>query len=312
MCSQKEFSLQTYLVWTIQLIMVTFFWGTTFVLVKDALNFLTPIEFLALRFNLAFFISLITLRLLYEQSWKLLLFNQKGWILGIVLYLAFLFQTIGLNLTTPGNAAFVTSLYVPFVPVIMILFLKKDLRKIVFFWAFLAVIGLAFMTLNFATMTINTGDLIILLTAILLAIHIIYTSEFASNTSEGSLVISQFFAMACLSIPILVIIEVMIPYSTGQSIGQIFIVNFGVILALVVTVIFATLYAFYVQTAAQKRKLPAEYVALVFAFEPVFALLTSLSVGAEILTIEKAIGAIIMFIAILGTIFTQGKRIEHY
>ena len=106
--SRKE-----YFLWTFLLTTVAFFWGTTFVLVKDALRDITPINFIQLRFIGTFILALVILRWFYRQSsMKELLFNKYGWFLGFLLYLSYFFQTIGLVYTTPSKAAFVTGMQI--------------------------------------------------------------------------------------------------------------------------------------------------------------------------------------------------------
>lgn len=306
MTENPKLSVNQYIFWTINLILATFFWGSTFVLVKEALANIDPISFLALRFVGTAILVSFTLRFLYNDiSIKELFFNKYGWILGFLLNLSFLFQTIGLSLTSPGNAAFVTSLYVPFVPLFLILFFKRSVNRIIYLWTAIAILGLILLTLNLDTLALNLGDIVILITAVSLALHIIYTSEFSTKASEGSLIMAQFLSMAVFSSFLLLTQEAYNFVTEEQFNNPLNELTPIVILALLITIVFATIYAFYVQTAAQKRDIPAEYIALIFAFEPVFALIFSILAKVEPLTLQKGLGALVMFVAILGTVFTQ-------
>src|SRR4051812_23558548 len=95
---------------------VTVVWGSTFVLVKEALADVSTILFLALRFSLA----AAALWLIYSgsvkaryQGWKTL---APGAFAGCLLFASYFFQTAGLKLTTPSKSAFITGLSIPMVP----------------------------------------------------------------------------------------------------------------------------------------------------------------------------------------------------
>ena len=86
------------------LLTVAFFWGLTFVTVKEAIAFIPPFSFLFYRFSIAF------LLLLLISAKKIKNFNLKilksGLFIGFFLFLGYAFQTVGLKYTTPANAGF--------------------------------------------------------------------------------------------------------------------------------------------------------------------------------------------------------------
>ncbi len=91
----------------------TLIWGATFVLVKDALRDVSPMVYLALRFTLAgAALLLIYSRKIRRDSLR------NGAIAGFFLFLGYLFQTTGLQYTTPSKSAFYTSLSIPLVPLL--------------------------------------------------------------------------------------------------------------------------------------------------------------------------------------------------
>jgi drug/metabolite transporter (DMT)-like permease len=301
-----------YLLWSFLLTTVAFFWGTTFVLVKDALSDITPLNFIQIRFIGTAILALLTLRWFYRNSsLKELLFNKYGWFLGFLLYLTYFFQTIGLVYTTPSKAAFVTGMSVPLVPVFLLIFWRRKipLRNIV--WSFVAFLGLIILTVNISEIiSVNLGDIIVLGTAVAIVFHLIYMEKYSQQENDGDLILSQFLATAFYSIIFFFIAD--FPFN-GFDIN--IILRFNVIIALFVTIVFATIFAFSVQIFAQKKGVSAIIVALIFASEPVFALITSLLVGAEELTINGLIGSTIIMIAILGSIFSQfniSKEKKHH
>ncbi|MFH2056933.1 MAG: DMT family transporter, partial [bacterium] len=104
------------------LVYATVIWGTTFVVVKEALEFINPLTLVAWRFLLA--ASVLAIWLLLRR--KPLLSNWRpGVTLGILLWLIYAPQTIGLEITTASNSAFITGMFVAFVPLFDWIFLRQ-------------------------------------------------------------------------------------------------------------------------------------------------------------------------------------------
>ena len=300
--SNMEMSRREFLFWTLSLILVTFFWGTTFVLVKSALSDISSTQFLMIRFTASFLISIVTIRFFFKDTLKDLLITRHGFFLGMLLFVSYLFQTIGLETALPSNAAFITGLSVPLTPVLLIAFFRSSVSKSAIFWAFLACIGLAIMTLDFDTLSAKLGDILILVTAVAVSFHIIYTGFYterftARQRSIGPLVIGQFFSMMIYAWLFSIVVDE----------GRVFEFNFSlaVAVALIITVIFATIFAFGTQTLAQRKGIPSPYIALIYILEPVFALLTSLVTGGELLTAQKLFGVVVMMAAVIFSVLLQ-------
>jgi drug/metabolite transporter (DMT)-like permease len=160
------------------LLSVAFIWGATFVVVKNALEGITPFAFNFIRFTIAF----CFLYLLYRPGKKLI---QKkimlvGASIGFVLFLGYTFQTIGLKYTTAANAAFITGLSVIIVPFLNIYFTKRFPQPIVIMGALLAAIGLALLTLKNG-FVIQKGDFIMLFCALCFALHIVLIARYATH-----------------------------------------------------------------------------------------------------------------------------------
>lgn len=217
------------------------------------------------------------------------LLSKKGWILGLFLFGGYLFQTVGLRYTTPSNAAFITSLSVILVPCVMI-FRGNKVTKPVILSVSLAFIGLAFLTIDFTNIQVNPGDIIILGTAISIALQIVLTGEFVKEESALNLSLTQLLSMTVLSFVFAIIFE-----PTSYRV----LTNFSntVIYAVIFTAILATSYAYFVQTFSQKT-INAIVIAIIYTLEPIFALIISLLLQIENLTIARAIG---MTLILLGT-----------
>src|SRR4030042_6045484 len=111
------------LVMDFMLLLVTFFWGSTFFLVKNAVAVVDVYSFLTTRFGLAFLVMIILFpRRLRRLDWSTL---KAGAMLGILLFASFAFQTWGLTLTSATNGAFITGLNVVLVPIFSVVFFRR-------------------------------------------------------------------------------------------------------------------------------------------------------------------------------------------
>src|ERR1700748_1548475 len=98
------------------LIAVVFVWGATFVLIKNALQDVSPLLFNVIRMTLAFGV----LAIVYRSHWKHITRRAlgSGAVVGLCLAMGYQFQTAGLRLTTPSKSAFITGLVVVLVPLL--------------------------------------------------------------------------------------------------------------------------------------------------------------------------------------------------
>ena len=101
------------MIYVLLLLAVTVVWGWTFVLVKDAITQYPTLPFLELRFLLAVLVMVALVRRLPTRRELMV-----GLTAGAVLAGGYLFQTLGLTTTSPGNAGLITGLFVVFTPLI--------------------------------------------------------------------------------------------------------------------------------------------------------------------------------------------------
>jgi drug/metabolite transporter (DMT)-like permease len=282
----------------ISLLFVAFIWGSTFVIVQKAIQFLPPHFFNGTRFLLAALLLLIFMKRKSKFSINLL---GSGMFLGMFLFLGYAFQTIGLLYTTSSKTGFITGLSVMIVPLFAIWILKDKPRSIVFLSAFIGALGLYFLTLG-DVMSMNIGDLLVFFCAIAFALHIIFTSKFSSKHEAIPLTIVQLSTVSLLSFISSFIFE-------KTSFTYDALLNRDVIIALVITSIFATAIAFLIQTKFQQFTTAAR-VALIFAMEPVFAALTAFIVINERLSGNGLIGCLLIFIAMILTELPDIKQIK--
>ena len=255
------------------LVMATFFWGATFVVVKGALADASPLMFIALRFLLAGALMwLIMARGRIERRAVL-----PSLLLGTLLFSGFAFQTWGLLYTTPSRSAFVTGFSVILVPLVSFFFGYRLARGNAAAAA-LGLAGLYFLVLPSGVGAVNRGDLLTLLAAISFAFHIVLLGTYSRRIPFTQLAPVQILVVGAIAI-------LAAPFAPAAPLRW----TAGLVFAILVTAIFATAFAFSAQVWAQQYTPPA-HTALIFALEPVFALLTSIIVTGEHLGGKEVLG----------------------
>ena len=278
------------------LLLTAIIWGLAFVAQKVGMDFIGPFAFNGLRFTLGA-VSLLPLLLFKkylftkdEQDIDNSLTLKGGVIMGIILFIAASLQQVGIIESTAGNAGFITSLYIIFVPFIGI-FIKHKINKEVWFGAILAVIGLYFLSVN-SELQIAAGDSLVLFSAIFWAIHIVLIGHYAPKVNILILSIIQFSVSAILNLIVAYIFEEI----QWQMISDaLYPILYGGIMSIGV--------AYTLQIYGQKSIAPSK-AAIILSFESVFALLGSWLIINEIIDFRKGMGAAIM---LAGLIISQIK-----
>jgi drug/metabolite transporter (DMT)-like permease len=272
------------------LAVVALVWGTTFVIVKQAITQISALYFLSLRFTLASVCLLILFlpafrRMSGRQLWNGL---RAGFLTGLLLWAGYVLQTFGLHYTSAGNSGFLTGLYIVLVPIIgaIIYRQKPNGREIV--GLILAAMGMVVMTvpLSAAAFSINFGDLLTIGCAVAFAFHLLVLGYFSKRESVEAVALGQIACTALLSTLALGIEKPVAIWSTN------------VLIAIVVTAVFATALAFALQTWGQKHTTPTR-TAIIFALEPVFALVTAVAFG-EPLRWVAVFGGTLILVGILA------------
>jgi drug/metabolite transporter (DMT)-like permease len=278
----------------ITLMLVTIIWGSTFVLVQNAIDFLKPFSFNGIRFLIAAIILIFWL--LFFEKRQLNQLNKKliltGMFIGFWLFLGYATQTIGLLYTTSSKAGFITGLSVVLVPLFSILLLKQTLSKNAIIGVVVAAIGLFLLTATDLS-GLNIGDVFVFICAISFALHIIFTGKFTSQYPTLLLTIIQLSTVSVLSIFSTFLFE---DWRASFHTDVLFSTN--VLIALIITAVFATALAFLAQTKFQKFTTTTR-VALIFAMEPVFAAITGFAWAHDRLTISAIFGCILIFLGMI-------------
>jgi drug/metabolite transporter (DMT)-like permease len=268
----------------IGLITVTIFWGSTFIISKLLLEEIPLVTYLIIRLNLAaLLLGIYVIRFRKEMRTQTLI---HGIIMGVFLFLSYLFQMWGIKYTSASNAGFITGLNVVFVPLFSIFFFGDHPKKASIIGVIFATFGLYFLSGgNFSALT--KGDWLVFVCAVTVAFHVIYTGKFAPKNNIYLLTAIQLGVTGLLSLSLL-------PFES-ENLPSITINN---LLLLFYLAIFGTVYTFLMQTAMQ-RYTTATRTALVFSLEPVFAALFAFLIAGEILTSSGWIGGILIICGML-------------
>lgn len=268
------------------LLIVAVIWGSTFTIVKQAVESTPVFSFLFMRFFLAgsllVILSLTKIRSINTRVLK------DGTILGVALFMAYAFQTFGLTTTSAAVTAFITGLYVVMVPILSSTVLRKMPRREALIGVILSAAGLALITLQ-GRLFFTFGEILVFLCAVCCAFHIILTDTFTRRNDVTLLTMVQIGVVAVLAMTSSFIFDpVTVPREPDNQL----------IIALVVTAVFATVMAFGIQMSMQKHTSPTK-TAIIFSMEPVSAAFFSYWFAGEILTGRQYVGALMILSAMI-------------
>ncbi len=248
---------------------MTAVWGWTFVLVKDAVTQYPTLPFLQLRFVLAALLMAALVRKLptRRELWT-------GAVAGTILAGGYLFQTIGLTMTSPGNAgltlidrAFGVSVHRRTVLAVLV-----------------ALAGTVMLTGGAGGM--GLGDALVLVCAVLYALHIVVLSRWSPELRAAPLAMVQMATCAVI-------------FTVGGTPELKSLPSTSVWIAIVITGVFASAIAYFLQTWAQ-RHLDASRTALILATEPAWALVAAVVLAGQRLNVVQGAGAFLVLGAIVG------------
>ncbi|CUS33553.1 DMT family transporter [Candidatus Nitrospira nitrificans] len=263
------------------LLLTTVIWGATFPATKAALEQISPLSFLLLRFLLGTLLVVLWFVICRRRLHHDRAVLRASALTTVFLFFGYLLQTVGLGHTSASNSAFLTALYVIFVP----LMLMRIDGRVVSATA-IAVVGLWLLVKPDTSM--NLGNLMTLGCAVAFAGHIICLERFTRQVDAPSLLVWQMVAMTVLFLPA--------PWWEGTTQND-FLPTTVLLIGLGVTGVLATL-AFAVQIWAQQQ-VPAQQVALLFASEPAYAAWLSWYFLGETLDVHGWIGSALILLAVL-------------
>ena len=268
------------------LLLTTFFWGVTFTVVKEAVARVDVFVFLAQRFLAA---SLLLTAIAAARGGRLdAAVLRGGAAMGLFLFLAYAFQTVALRFTSASNTGFLTGLSVVLVPLIGALLFRTRIVAAQGWAVGLAALGLFFLTTN-GTWSLNAGDGLAAICAVCVALHLLLTGRYAVR--------GDLWWLTAVQIGVVALCSAAVALGTGHDL---LVWHPFLLWPLVVTVLFATVFAFLVQTTVQRWLSPTN-TALIFCMEPVFAALWAYGALGERLGTTGFLGAALILAAMLVT-----------
>lgn len=266
------------------LLFVTFTWGLSFPLIKISLQYISPVLFVFVRFFITFIIFYFVFRKKFDLSkineWK------YGIILGIFLFMGFGFQTLGLKFTTASKSAFITGTALIIIPFAQYFILKSKPKPENIAGGFIVMTGLYILAEAYFNLP-NTGDILTLFCAVSFALHIVLLDKYSRFINFYYLVFGQFLTMVILSFMFTLFAEVLI------SNELFFIINYKLVLSILYTSIFSTLFSIILMTKYQNQTSPLR-AGIIYNMESLFAVFFAFFLIGEILNLNQIIGAAIM------------------
>lgn len=271
----------------IGLLVTAMVWGSGSSFTSVALGYFTTFQIMALRFTIAaailFIINFRKLKQIKKQN------LIKGIIIGLLLFLAYIFQTFGLGLTTVSKSSFLTSANVVIVPFLAWIILRNGLSANAVLGAVVSLVGIGFTSFSGGVneLTLNFGDVLTLFCAFFFAAHVFYTEYYGNTMDTWIVMLVQMSTVAVLSwISVLVTGETNFIFTVESTIPIIYIS------------IVTTLIGYGIQTAAQKYTTSGES-AVILSTEAFFGMFFAILFLGEPALPSMIVGGILISIGVL-------------
>lgn len=266
------------------LFLATVIWGSSFVIIKDAVNLITPNFLMAIRFTGAFIIlSIIFHKKLCSITRDMI---WKGAVMGICLFFAYFFQTLGVMQTTPGKNAFLTAVYCILVPFMAWMAGSNRPDRWNIIAAFVCITGIGLISLQ-SDFSMGIGDALTLVGGFFYSCHMVAVAKYGEGKDPVVMTILQ-FAFAAIIFWVATFIYDggirPVPLKVLPSIGYL--------------CLFCTGAALLLQNFGQKHTSPSA-AALILTFESVFGTLFSVVMGRELLSFRIVSGFALIFLAVV-------------
>lgn len=268
----------------IALLVTTLIWGTSFVILKNALDSIPTLYIMAVRFSGAAVIMIAAGAREWKKADKTYLL--AGVLMGVCMFLAYTFQTYGLFYTTPGKNAFLTTTYCVIVPFLHWAFRGRRPDRWNVLAALLCVVGVGLISLD-SGMAVNRGDVLTVICGLFYALHIIVTARYVRGRNTILLTAIQFATAAALSW-----IAALLTDPFPQSAPS------GAWVAVAYLCVMCTAVCFWLQAFGQKYTHPSQ-VAVVMTLESVFGAAISILFFHEQITLKVFCGFAAVFIAVI-------------
>lgn len=283
----------TTLLATLALLAVTATWGSTFFLIKDLLDRVPVLDFLALRFAVA----TVALVVMFPRALGRLsaAARRQAAVLGLLYGVAQILQTAGLASTPASVSGFITGMYVICTPLLAAPLLKHRIGPMTWAAVLLAFSGLAVLTLS--GFSIGYGEALTLVAAVLYALHIVGLGAWSTSSDAIGMTIVQLGVIAVICLVATAPDGVVLPDRPADWASVLYMAVFAAALALAA------------QTWAQAHLSPTRS-AIIMSMEPVFAALFAVLLGGEDATLRMLVGGSMVLTAMLVVEIAPRRKLE--
>ncbi|MEZ5097619.1 MAG: DMT family transporter [Nocardioides sp.] len=284
---------RTALLGTLALLGVTASWGSTFFLIKDLLERVPTLDFLAVRFTVASVAMVAvaprTLRRLSRDS------RRHALVLGGLYGVAQILQTAGLAETPASVSGFITGMYVVATPLFAALLLHHRISRMTWLAVGLATAGLGVLTLD--GFSVGYGEALIFVAALLYALHIVGLGAWSRPEEAIGMSILQIIMVAVVCLVATAPDGVVLPPTPADWASLLYMA------------VVAGALAMLGQTWAQAHLSPTR-TAIIMTMEPVFAAFFAVLLGGESLTLRMSLGGGLVLAAMLLVELLPRRRVE--
>ncbi len=283
----------TTLLATLTLVAVTACWGSTFFLIKDLLERIPVLDFLAVRFAVATAaIMLLFPRAVFRLGPDA---RKQAVVLGLLYGLGQVLQTAGLEHTPASVSGFITGMYVVFTPLLAAPILRERIGGLTWGAVAVAVVGLAVLSLD--GLSVGYGESLILVAAVLYALHIVGLGRWSTASDAIGMTVVQLAVITVICFVVTAPDGVVVPDRPGDWASLLYMAVFAAALALAG------------QTWAQAH-LPPTRSAIIMTMEPVFAAAFAVALGGEDATMRMLVGGTLVLAAMLLVEVAPRRRVE--
>ncbi|UFN45571.1 DMT family transporter [Nocardioides okcheonensis] len=268
-------------------------WGSTFFLIKDLLDRVPTLDFLALRFAVASLALLVVAPRAIARMSPVV--RRHAVVLGLLYGVAQILQTAGLAHTPASISGFVTGLYVVCTPLLAAAILRTRIPRITWLAVALATVGLGVLALN--GLSVGYGELVTLASAVLYALHIVGLGAWSSARDAIGMTILQVMVIAAVCTLATAPDGIVLPERTSDWVSVLY-------MAVVVGAL-----GLLGQTWAQAH-LPPTRSAIIMSMEPVFASLFAVWLGGEDVTARLLVGGTMVLVAMLTVELAPRRSLE--
>jgi drug/metabolite transporter (DMT)-like permease len=265
---------------------------------------LGPVLLLAVRFLVAAVVMLVLVPAA-RSGWTTRSIG-RSLVLGSLMGLGMILQHLGLDRSSEAVIAFLTSLTILFVPILMTFVLRRPPRPI--FWAAVALATLGIWMMTGATPAgFGVGELLGLLCAIVFSIYLIAINALVPRDDPWRMTVGQFLVAGGMTLGMCLFVEGGPTALTPRRLIWLFAEQ-AVWLNVLLLVIFPTLYSYTAMNIYQPRIDPTR-AALIYLMEPLFAAAYAYLARGRTLDWQSLAGAALILTAnLLVEFLTSRKR----